>query len=137
MQELYNELTSSITEYTEDGVVHTRPPTGLMLRAARTLKNMAEVNDTNLANIRSLQSISSMDHETNARLHAVVREQAKEIEQLKLTKETDESLRTNPGQQESQQNSAGSLGDGGNEHQGSDSRSEGNIQSEDCGLGSN
>lgn len=147
MQNLYNELTSSITEYLEGGTVNNRPPTSLMLRAARTLKTLSDTNDTNLVNINSLQVIAMNDHEMISQLHEQNREQAKEIDQLRtqqkslyaqlLTKEANESLRENSGQQEPQSNSVGCLGDGGGVDFGGDSRSEEGIQSEDCGLGTN
>lgn len=147
MQNLYNELVGSITEYSENGEARTRPPTPLMLRAARTLQTLVGVNETNTAAIQSLQVHAVEDHDNLARLHAQIRELTKENDQFRaeqknlytqlLTKENDESLRKNSEQQESQPDRTGSLGDWGGVDFGCDSRSEGGIRSEDCGLGSN
>lgn len=147
MQNLYNELTGSITEYSESGEAKTRPPTPLMLRAARTIQNLVGISETNSATIQSLQTLGIFDHDTISQLRTELREQSKEIDQLRtqqkslysqlLTKEANESLRENSQQQESQSNSVSCLGDWGGVDFGCDSRSEAGIQSEDCGLGTN
>lgn len=56
MQNLYNELMNGSTEYRADGTVIQHPPTALALRAARTLKQLADLNDTNALLINQLQA---------------------------------------------------------------------------------
>ena len=56
MQNLYNELMNGSAEYKADGTVVQHPPTALMLRAARTLKQLADLNDTNGLLISQLQA---------------------------------------------------------------------------------
>lgn len=55
MQNLYNELTSSISEFKDDGEVTYRPPTVLMLRAAKAIEKLVGINASNMTIIHSLQ----------------------------------------------------------------------------------
>lgn len=54
MQNLLNELTSGTTSYNEKGEMVTHPPTAVMLRAARTLKQLLEQHETNMMAIHSM-----------------------------------------------------------------------------------
>lgn len=56
MQDLYNALMQGETLYKDGGVIDQRAPTALMLRAARTIKQLSDTNDTNLILIKQLQS---------------------------------------------------------------------------------
>jgi hypothetical protein len=47
MQELYNALMRGEAIYKEGVAVGQHPPTALSLRAARTLKQLSDINDTN------------------------------------------------------------------------------------------
>ena len=55
MQNLYNQLTNPIPEYQADGVIKYNPPTSVMLRSARVIKQLANINDNNLLTINRLQ----------------------------------------------------------------------------------
>jgi chaperonin cofactor prefoldin len=145
MQNLYNELVNGITETNDKGEMLTHPPSSLMLRAARTLKQLADINDTNMINITGMQQAIQRDHTVFSQLSDRINELNKEVEQLKTQQkslysqllEKDENLRKNSGQQESQSDSPSLLGDNRTDNRGSDQRSEGGIQFEDSGLGSN
>lgn len=56
MQELYNALMRGEAIYKEGVVIGQHAPTALMLRAARTLKQLSDINDTNGTLINQLQS---------------------------------------------------------------------------------
>lgn len=145
MQNLYNELVSGYTETNEKGEMVTKAPTSLMLRAARTLKNLADTNDTNMVSIRSMQSSMQQHHEVYQTLSDQNATLSKEIEQLKTQQknlysqllEKDENLRNDNRQPEPIKEEAIDVGGTRSDDRGSDQRSEGGIQSEDCGLGSN
>ena len=49
MQTLYNELISGTTEYLATGEVIRKPPTATMLRAARTIRTLVELDANNQA----------------------------------------------------------------------------------------
>jgi len=56
MQELYNALMRGEAIYKDGVAVGQHPPTALSLRAARTLKQLSDINDTNATLINQLQS---------------------------------------------------------------------------------
>jgi len=56
MQDLYNALMQGETVYKDGNVIGQHPPTALSLRAARTIKQLSDINDTNLILIKQLQS---------------------------------------------------------------------------------
>lgn len=56
MLNLITELTNGTVEYKDNGQMVTHAPTSLMLRAARALKEVATVNETNGILINQLQS---------------------------------------------------------------------------------
>ncbi len=86
MQNLLNELTNGTKEYDSDGNMLVKPPTALMLKAARVLKQVAEIN---LAN----QDIMN-------RLQLRVNEQLNELTQLRenYDKLSNPSVREDSGQ---------------------------------------
>jgi len=56
MQELYNALMRGETIYKDGNAIGQHAPTALSLRAARTLKQLSDINDTNATLINQLQS---------------------------------------------------------------------------------
>jgi len=56
MQELYNALMRGETIYKDGNAIGQCAPTALMLRAARTLKQLSDINTTNGTLINQLQS---------------------------------------------------------------------------------
>jgi hypothetical protein len=56
MQELYNALMRGEAIYKEGVVIGQYPPSALAMRAARTLKQLSDINDTNGTLINQLQS---------------------------------------------------------------------------------
>lgn len=56
MQELYNALMRGEAIYKEGVVIGQHAPSALALRAARTLKQLSDINDTNATLINQLQS---------------------------------------------------------------------------------
>lgn len=56
MLNLITELTNGTVEYKDGGTMVTHAPTSLMLRAARALKEVATINETNGILINQLQS---------------------------------------------------------------------------------
>jgi len=56
MQDLYNALMQGETVYKDGNAIGQHPPTALSLRAARTIKQLSDINDTNLILIKQLQS---------------------------------------------------------------------------------
>ena len=56
MQELYNALMRGETIYKDGNVIGQHPPSALSMRAARTLKQLSDINDTNAKLINQLQS---------------------------------------------------------------------------------
>lgn len=145
MQNLYNELVAGATELDANGNMITKAPTSLMLRAARTLKQLADINDGNMHNMQHMQNMAQIDHESLVKQGNIINELTKEVDQLKTQQkslysqllEKDENLRNDNGQQQSGPEEAGVMGDGGTDDRGSDQGSEGGIQAEDSGLGSN
>lgn len=55
MQTLLNSLVNGTTEYLENGDIVQHPPTAVMLRAARELTTLLNINTTNGEAIRQLQ----------------------------------------------------------------------------------
>lgn len=55
MQTLYNSLINGTPEYRDNGEVIIHPPTAIMLRAARTIKQLCGINDNNVIVINNLQ----------------------------------------------------------------------------------
>lgn len=145
MQNLYNELTSGTTETNAKGEMVTKPPTSLMLRAARTLKQLADINDNNMVNINGMQQALQHDSNIHVELSGKINELSKEIEQLKVQQkdlytqllEKDENLRNDTRQQQSESEEAVNVGSAGPNDRASDQGSEGGVQFDDCGLGSN
>lgn len=56
MQTLINDLNNGTPEYRDNGQIIVHPPTAVMLRAARVLKQLSDTNDTNMAHIMLLQN---------------------------------------------------------------------------------
>jgi hypothetical protein len=56
MNNLYNELMNGTVEYKDGGVIEHHPPTTTTLRAARTLKQLSEINAVNANLIDQLQA---------------------------------------------------------------------------------
>jgi len=55
MQNLFNELNAPVITYNDKGEQVQTAPTSLSLRAAKALKQLADINDQNNVTIRSLQ----------------------------------------------------------------------------------
>jgi TolA-binding protein len=55
MDALYNALVNGQPSYKEDGTYVTHPPSSLQLQAARTLKQLAEINTQNQVVVMQLQ----------------------------------------------------------------------------------
>lgn len=72
MNNLYNSLLSPIIEFNEKGEQISHPPTAVMLRAGRVLKQLADTNDNNVMIIGQLQL-------RNAQLEAEVDQLRKEL----------------------------------------------------------
>ncbi len=68
MLNLITALTNGTVEYKENGEMVTHPPTALMLRAARALKEVATVNESNNIIIQQLQQQLNQAMEDNARI---------------------------------------------------------------------
>lgn len=61
MNDLYNELTSSNTQYLENGEMRSSPPTSLQLRAARAIKQyFEEVQGLGRAHIQLQQEFAQL-----------------------------------------------------------------------------
>ena len=56
MQDIINELTAGSVEYKEDGSIVHRPPNSLQLRAARTLTEVFNINQTNTLLVNQMQA---------------------------------------------------------------------------------
>lgn len=55
MNNLYNALINGEIVYKDGGLVETRPPTAVMLRAARAIDELVKINENNLLIINQLQ----------------------------------------------------------------------------------
>ena len=131
MQNLYNELVSPIVETNDKGEQTLRPPTSLMLRAARTIKQLADTNDGNMVIIQNYQVSAQNALDAYTLLKEWSQAQAKELEELiNKQKEANESLRDGGGE-------ASPVGNSRTHSGGGDSSSEGGVQSDDSGLGYN
>lgn len=56
MQTLLNDLTNGTPEYKDNGQVIHHPPTKVMLRAARSLKQLLDTTETNTIAVMQLQT---------------------------------------------------------------------------------
>lgn len=56
MQTLYNALINGTPEYKDNGEIIVHPPTAVMLRAAKTIKQLCDINNNNMYLIHSLQN---------------------------------------------------------------------------------
>lgn len=65
MQQLYNELTSPVIIFNDKGEQVQSAPTALMLRASRSLKQLADTNDTNNALVQKLQALINEAYQEN------------------------------------------------------------------------
>jgi len=132
VENLYNSLTSPAIEYNDKGEMLHRAPTSVMLRAARALK---EINNINTANQLVINQLTNQINELNEQLKL----KDKEIEQFKaeqkslygqlLDKDANESLR------EARQQ-VSNVGSSGIPDQRNDTTSEAGIQPEGGGPGS-
>ena len=83
MNDLYNELTSSNTQYLENGEMRSNPPTSLQLRAARALKQLfEETQGLGRAYIQLQQEVAKL-HEELELLKTISSNQFNELEKLK------------------------------------------------------
>ncbi len=83
MDQLYNELTSSNTEYLENGEMRSHPPNSLQLRAARAIKQYFEEGQgLSRAHMQLQQEVAQL-HEELALLKAIASNQFNELEALK------------------------------------------------------
>jgi hypothetical protein len=89
MNNLYNELMNGSVEHKDGGIIVQHPPTSLMLRAARAIKQMADTNDTNMALINQIQSREQSLLEALAKNEEQISQLTKEKEQYG----TDQSIR--------------------------------------------
>jgi hypothetical protein len=81
MNNLYNELMNGSVEFKDGGIITQHPPTSLMLRAARALKQMADTNDNNMALISQIQGREQSMLETIANYELQIRQLTLEKEQ--------------------------------------------------------
>lgn len=56
MNNLYNELMNGTVEYKDGGVIERHPPNATTMRAARTIKQLSEINGVNANLIDQLQA---------------------------------------------------------------------------------
>jgi len=82
VQNLYNSLTSSIIEYNDKGEQVQRPPTAVMLRAARALKQAMDINNANNITVQQqhilIDELSEQLRKANESLHEA-RQQASNV----------------------------------------------------------
>lgn len=146
MQTLMNELLRGSRETLPSGEVVSRPPTALMLKAARMLKQVTDLAQSANSNMLSMQEAFTQGQETRETLRLSVDTLAKQVsdltnlteslrEQLKLKDIEIENLRQNPPAQRNTEIST--VGSNPDDHRGRDSSSETGDQSENSGLGSN
>jgi len=83
VNQLYNELTSPVTETNDKGELVSKSPTSLMLRAARAIKQMDEVNASNNFNIQANQHQNCNLTKENQELTELIKQLRKEIESLR------------------------------------------------------
>lgn len=55
MNNLYNALINGEIVYKDGGIVETRPPTAVMLRASRAIDELVKINENNVMIINQLQ----------------------------------------------------------------------------------
>lgn len=120
MQELINALTNGTNEVDGNGNTVNRPPTSLMLRAARAIKQMAEQLQQAAVSIESLQRQYLTEHTT---IEAMTN-------QLYSLRKENESLRES-------QPKVSDVGNSGPDNSGIDGRSEADSGTEDHSSGTN
>ena len=118
MQELYNQLMTGEVYINDKGETINRPPSSLMLRAARTIKQMADVNTANNIALMNIQKLSEDNQNTIALLN----------EQIYQLRSKNESVCNDSGEG---QEAPSNVGDSGNVDLGINPRSEEGIQAED------
>lgn len=78
MQQLYSQLTGPVIEFNDKGEQISRPPTSVMLRAARTIKTLLDTNNTNMGVInqqgKEIESLINQLKVANESLHKIERE---------------------------------------------------------------
>lgn len=92
---MYNELTSSNTQYLENGEMQSNPPNSLQLRAARAIKQyFEEVQGLSRAHIQVQQEVAQLHEAINGLNNAnmVLHQQI-----LELTSKLNDATRTEPG----------------------------------------
>lgn len=118
MQNLYNSLINGEVEYKDDGGIIKHAPTTTALRAARALKQLADINDNNIILIKQLQ----LDAQNT--LHII------EQKDLLIKELQNESLRKSNGQ-------VSDVGSGSELPRGSDSLSEGSGEANGTSTSTN
>ena len=126
MQILYNQLMSPVIETNEKGEQVQHPPSALMMKAARAIKQLSEINDNNTLVIQCLQKDINFSVDRALMLE-------KEIYQLKAQqrnlysqlaeKDSNDSIHEDRGQ-------TSPLGSDRVDPPGSDRTSEGGVQAE-------
>ena len=99
MINLYNELMNGTVEYKDGGVIVQHPPTATSMRAARTIKQLSEINGINANLIDQLQSsqaellkIQEMTHANIKMLTAKVAELTREKEEYESVRESEQQV---------------------------------------------
>ena len=123
MQELYTQLIAGEVFINDKGETINRPPTSLMLRAARTIKQMSDINTANNIALINIQRLSEDNQNTIALLN----------EQLYQLRNKNESVCTDSREG---QETPSNMGDSGTVNSGVNSESEGGIQAENSGPSS-
>ena len=127
MINLYNELMNGTIEYKDGGIVEHRPPNATTLRAARTIKQLSEINEVNANLINQLQAsqtelfkIQEYTQSTIQKLNTKIAELTKEKELYDASKSTPNDTSVRNGEPE-----AVDVGSSNSGLFGSDSNSEG------------
>ena len=74
MNSIYSELINGSVEFMDNGVMITHPPSALALRAARTLKQLSEINQGNENMLMQNQFQADQLLQQNIQLHDKINE---------------------------------------------------------------
>ena len=94
MNDLYNSLINGSAYTTDTGEVISTPPTALNLRAARVLKQVVDINDSNVGIIAQLQQREQVSLNYAEQQRIIIETLIKQVDDLTKEREVyDQSIR--------------------------------------------
>lgn len=119
MINLYNELMNGTVEYKDGGVIVQHPPTATSMRAARTIKQLSEINGINANLIDQLQASQAELLKIQEMTYANIKILSAKIAELTKEKEEYESIRKSQQQVSDVGSANGELSRGDSDSEGS------------------